>query len=220
MRHVRSPGPVVALLAVVAVAGCARMLPGGGPSAAGPQPSAAEVPSVAASPTPCPIGGGAFSYGYGSFAEFAAMTDGVAVVRIVSVGEVQYSTDDGRRPSCADVAAADDAFGVGRVVQVEMVEVVRGTWPAPGPVASYWLPGGAIGGDVSPEAGFDLPAPTTGALAVAFLLAQPIDFDDGQGTLAVHIGELFPVDDAGRVVTPDPSELILIDQMEKVLRAE
>lgn len=227
MRHVRSPGPVVALLAVVAVAGCARMLPGGGPSATAPQPSAAEVPSAAApqpsaaevpsvvpSPTPCPFGGGEGSYYYGSFEEFASMTDGVAVVRVTSVGPVQYPTADGERPSCAPET---EAWGVGRLIEAELVTLVRGTWPNGS--AAYWLPGGTIGADRTTETGFEaeLPDPVAGELAVAFLLSRTEDLDVGDGVLPIDIGLLFPVNTAGRVITPDPLEIVLVDEVPTLL---
>lgn len=164
------------------------------------------------------MGGGAGSYYYGSFEEFASMTDGVAIVRVTSVGEVQYPTNNGQRPSCA---VATEPWGVGRLIRVELVTLVRGTWSATGP-AAYWLPGGTIGGDTTTEAGYelDLPDPVAGERAVAFLLAQPQDLDVGDGTLPIHIGLLFPVDQAGRVVTPDPSEVVLVDALGTLLGTE
>ncbi len=200
-----------AVILLMVAAACARLLPGE------PAPSESPgSPSALPSPTPCPIGGGAGSFYYGSFEEFAAMTDGVAVVRVVSVGDPQYSTDDGQRPSCDEVADATDAFTVGRLVEVEMVSLIRGAWPAAGN-AMYWLPGGTIDGDITTEAGFGLADPVLGELAVAFLLAEPLDLDDGEGSQPVHVGELFAADATGRVLTPDPTELILIEALDELL---
>ena len=130
-----------------------------------PAPSAATV-----APSPAPEvrtwGGFAVSISYGSFAEWARETTreagtGVALVRIVDVSPVRWSTASREGPGPADIARANRAevdFGIGRLVTVERVRIAPGTWPVAGDTALYWLPGGQIGNDRTPVV-YDLPDP-------------------------------------------------------------
>jgi hypothetical protein len=94
-------------------------------SPASPMPS-----SVAPAGTPHgeSVGSSGSGFGYFSFKEFAGQHwDGIALVRIVEVGPVQWSTPDGRAPSDAEfhelrrIAAEQgiESYYIGSLVRVQ-----------------------------------------------------------------------------------------------------
>lgn len=214
----------------------ALLLTGCGSSAADPGVSDTPVaPSLAATATAIPAaptpeiriwGGFAVSISYGSFAEWARETargtgTGIALVRITDVSPVRWSTASGEGPGPADIARYNRAevdFGIGRLVTVELVRMLRGTWPASGASALYWLPGGQIGNDRTPP--FDLYTllnePGPGSLAVASTWPGA-DLDGTDGVLWLNVDRLFPADPSGRVRTFNPDETILIGEIERYL---
>ena len=112
------------------------------------------------------------------------------------------------------------SYAVGRIVTVRLLRRVTGTWAATSSDARYWQPGGQLGDDVTPSAGFmELPRPQLGQLMVAFTTDQTVDLDPGEGELLFEIGALFPVDEHGKVITPDPTETIRVDALESALGA-
>ncbi|MBA3877981.1 MAG: hypothetical protein C0498_13870 [Anaerolinea sp.] len=190
---------------------------------AAPAPAATAVPA-APSPQVRVWGGFAVSFPYGSFAEWvrdaARGTGGVALVRIVAVSPVQWSTATGEGPGPADVARASQGeaeFAIGRLVTVELVRMLRGTWPAAGDTALYWLPGGRIGNDRTPEV-YDLPEPRVGSVAVASTWSGA-DLDPTDGVVWLSVDRLFPADSSGRVRTFKPDETIMIGEIDRYLPA-
>lgn len=171
-------------LLAIALAGCSTAADRGGTGIpATPSPSATET-TVAPSPSQeIRIWGGfAVSISYGSFAEWsqdlARHGDGVALVRVVNVSDFSWSTSSGGPPGPADVARYNRAevdFGIGRLVTVELVRMLRGTWPASS-TAFYWLPGGQIENDLTPPLDLNtlLIEPRPGLLAVASTWPGPI----------------------------------------------
>lgn len=172
--------------------------------------------------------GDAVSIPYGSFAEWLrdaarGTTGGVAIVRVVDVSPVRWSTASGAGPGPADLARVNRGeawFEIGRLVNVELVRRLGGKGPAAGEALTYWLPGGQIG-NVRTESlaslfNTTLPDPRPGALAVAQTW-RGVDYDDTDGVLWVNVMRLFPVDDAGRVWTFRPDETIMIGDVERYL---
>lgn len=146
----------------------------------------------------------------------AREANGVALVEVTRIGDVQYNTADGRRP--ADGAPLSGSISVGRVVEVRLLRLATGTWVS-GDIARYWQPGGTIGADTTPSAGYmGLPRPEEGATMVAFLLPQSVDLDPTAGRLLMDVFALFPVDGSGRVITPDPQEHVEADRLEQAVR--
>lgn len=191
---------------------------------------AAPSPTAAASanpPSPTPEtrtwgAGGAVSFPYGSFAEWARGTGDVALVRIVDVSKTRWSTASGEGPSPADIDRANRGeayFTIGRLVTVELVRMLRGAWPAAGPTALFWLPGGRIGNDQSAPldfwAGLD---PRPGSPAVAGMVFGA-DFDPTDGVLWMNVSDLFPAAASGRLWTYNPQETIMIGDVERYLPA-
>ncbi len=95
---------LVLVLAACGSSGADRGAPGT------PAPPAPATTTAPASPTPAvrTWGGFAVSIPYGSFAEWARdllrQGGGVALVRIVDVSPVRWSTASGRGPGAADIA--------------------------------------------------------------------------------------------------------------------
>lgn len=157
--------------------------------------------------------------GYPGFAEWASGWSGVALVEVVSVGPVRWTTQTGRRPEESRLHSApnghDDAPGIGRVIGVRKVQVLKGSWTAASDTARYWRPGGRIEAD---ETIVDLPIPevAVGQQAVAFMLPQPDGLGDG-AAIPVEVGWLFPVDGSGLVRTLDPNERVTLDRLPSLL---
>jgi len=216
------------LLLAIVLTGCGSTVDqGAGGTPATPSPSAGN-PTVAPSAQMRIWGGFAVSIPYGSFAEWVrdatrGPTGGVAIVRIVDISPVRWSTATGDGPSQADIDRANQGqieFTIGRLVTVELVRGLRGTWPAAGNTALYWLPGGQIGNDRTPtfEGDARLIEPRPDALAVASMFAGT-DMDGSAGVLFVNVQQLFPADASGRVQTFKPDETITIADIERYLPA-
>ena len=217
-----TPRPVPVLALALTLAAC------GG--AAGPEPPVTDLPATAppasaipgTPPAATPHGeqqiGGATSIQYDSIAQYAAWYDGVAIVRVVDISPLRWNTPSGERPSEADLHASlsgttQKVLVIGRVFTVELVRQVRGTWPAPGQQAVWWISGGRIGADEVISTGPRLREPAVGELAVAFTAAQPY----GSVPPLRYIGSLFATDASGRVETFDSSEMVTLDTLDQAL---
>lgn len=217
------------LLLAIAISGCGatvdREVEG---SPAAPSLAATAVPAAPSPKVRIWGAGAAVSYPFGSFAEWARDAvfgnRGVTLVRIVDVSPVRWSTATGEMPSPADLARANQtaaSVDIGRLVTVELVRTLRGTWPAAGDTSLYWRSGGQIGNDRTPDyaAEAGLPELRPGSLAVAEMIPA-VDLDEAtDGVLWVNVNVLFPVEDAGRVRTPWPTETIKIADIERYLPA-
>jgi len=215
------------LLLAVTLAGCGSAGTDRGATASPAAPSPGGTRDAASPATRIWGAGAAVSFPYGSFAEWARDAalgkGGIALVRITDVSPVQWSTLSGQQPGAADLALANQGeveFTIGRLVTVQRVRVLRGTWTPGGDTALYWLPGGQIGTDRTPtyEGDARLNEPKQGALAVARLFAGT-DMDGSDGLLFVTVEQLFPVDAAGRVTTFRSDEKITVGQIDSYLPA-
>lgn len=165
-------------------------------------------------PGQCFLGGGIGDVIYVDMSELAQLADGVAVATVVRVGEVQYSTEDGRRPSCEYAQDAMGVFSVGRIIELAAERAVAGRVPE---TFSYWLPGGTLGSDSSPSHPFGLETPDVGDRMIAFLGSEPVDLDAGPGVLPVHAFELMAIGQDGAIRTPNQEEEISIDTVDAVI---
>lgn len=166
-------------------------------------------------------GVGAVSY-YGSYPEWRndVVSRGlsIAVVRVTDVSDVRWSTASGNRPGRREIDAVNRGeaeFTLGRLITVEVDRMVDGAPPA-GPYSiEFWLPGGQIGTDYTPPSDLfhELPSPEVGARALATILPSPADLDGGSGILMVEVAALFPVNDAGAVLTPRVGENIQVESL-------
>jgi len=226
-----SLGLATSLLVSVALAGCGSTSidRGTGGSPAAPSPAATAIP-----PSPSPAvrvwgAGAAVSYPFATFAEWARdavreAAGGVAIVRVVDVSPVRWSTASGQQPGPADLARASQTgatVDIGRLVTVQLVRMLRGTWTTAGDTALYWRAGGQIGSDRTPdytlEAG--LPELRPGQLAVAQMIPT-VDLDAAtEGVVWINVNVLFPVDNAGRLRTTWPDETITIGEIDRYLPA-
>ncbi|MBA3878078.1 MAG: hypothetical protein C0498_14385 [Anaerolinea sp.] len=213
----------------LALAGCGSTVDrGASATPAAPAPAATAVPAAPSPAVRIWGAGAAVSYPYGSFAEWvrdaARMSRGIALVRIVEVSGVRWSTATGEKPSPADIVRADQtgaSIYLGRLVTVELVRMLRGAWPAAGATALYWRSGGQIGNDRTPDyaAEAGLPELRAGSLAVADMIPA-VNLDEAtDGVLWVNVNVLFPVDDVGRVRTAWPTETIMIGEIDRYLPA-
>ena len=219
-----------ALLLALPLAACSSPAAdrGAGDSPA-PLPPAESSPATS-SPSPQMRiwgAGAAVSIPYGSFPEWVRdaldQGGGVALVRVLEVSPVRWSTASGDGPGPADVARynrGEADFTIGRLVTVELVRMLRGTWPAAGSTALYWLPGGQLGNDLTFEFDGDkrLNQPLPGALAVARTFAGT-DMDGTDGTLFVEVQRLFPADPSGRIRTFNPDEAMSANDIDRYLPA-
>jgi len=192
-------------------------------------PRTAVVPAPASPQVRIWGAGFATSYPFSSFAGWVrdAMreaTGGVALVQIVDVSGVRWSTATGEKPSPADIVRANRtgaSIYIGRLVTVELVRMLRGTGPSAGSTTLYWRSGGQIGIDRTPDyaAAAGVPELRSGSLALADLIGT-FDADEAtDGVLPINVNVVFPVDDVGRVRTPWPDEKIMIDDIERYLPA-
>jgi hypothetical protein len=151
--------------------------------------------------------------------------DGVAIIRIVDIGLLQWNTVDGTRPSEAalhtawSVAPEEPGWAdyfIGRPYTVELVRMASGRWIAPIRRTNWWVWGGKIGADetvVSDPAGIAPRLPVKGELAVG--VTSTVDFKTG---VSEYVQVLFPIDASGRVLTADPSEHVTLDDIDQHLR--
>ena len=212
----------VRLLLLAAGLMAAACGPSGAASSGGPLATPSPSP---ATPAPSPHGdtltSGA-SIGYDGFRDWATASGwgGIAVVRVVGVGPLRWTTRDGARPSEGELHGAPPGLlsrpGIGRLISVREVRTLSGQWLGARDGAVYWRPGGQLGLDIQEEE-IPLPEFIVGQTAIAFVLPQDLDFGNG-GPLPVQIGWLFPVDAAGRVQTLDPRETITLDTIASYLQ--
>lgn len=220
---------ILATCLVVLVAGCRALAPGApDSSASGLASPSAAAPSAAASdaaPAPstgaCGLGMGIAEYAYPGLREFVnefrSLSRGVAVAEVVSVGPVQYATEDGERPSCEEIEAAQAVFTIGRLVEVRILTPAGGAVER-GEVLSYLYPGGSLGADRSHGHPFGLEVPTEGDRVLVLIARTPVDADPGSGEVPVDVLEMFLVTPQGRVATPDPTERVTVDRVADLLR--
>lgn len=217
------------VLVALAMTGCRGLAPGA--SGAGsdghgkpPSASATTSPQIATSPPEsaapsadeCSLGFGIAEHVYPGLREFARFSDGVAIAEVVSVGQLQYSTETGERPSCAYIEEAQAVFGVGRMVVLQVEAPVAGRAHA-GETLRYLFPGGTIRDDTSPGHHYGLQLPAVGDRFLVLLFDPPFDADPGEGVLEVNVLELFRIAN-GRVVTPDAAERITENTVRDVVR--
>lgn len=208
-----------AVAAVFALTACRVMSPASGPPApsAGVSPAeAATVPTEAPQPSQCFLEGG-IEHVPSDIRELARFADAIAVAEVVDVGELQYSTESGERPSCEDMQAAQGVFAVGRMIELREQRNVAGRARAAASTFTYWLRGGTIAGDTSPPHHFGLDTPEVGDRMLAFLLTEPADMDVGSGVLQVDAYELFAIGEDGRIQTPNPGEVVTTDNVDEVV---
>lgn len=172
----------------------------------------------AATPHGDQVGGGA-SIGYVSFREWVASWAGVALVDVVAVGPLRWTTPNGARPSEEVLHTApaghDNSPGIGRIITVRQARLFSGRWLGPGDTGQYFRPGGQISLDVDVSE-IPLPELTPRQRAIAFVL--PAEGDLGSGApQRVQIAWLFPVDADGRIQTLDPREQITLDTIASYL---
>ena len=169
----------------------------------------------------CELGVAIAEYAYPGLREFVAEFRGVsraiAIAEVVSVGELQYSTESGERPSCQEVAAAPSGFTIGRMIEVSITTPVAGAVKK-GQVLSYLYQGGSLGRDSSPGHPFGLETPREGDRALVIISREPIDADPGTGNLTVDVLEMFLITPQGRVATPDPNERVPVERVPELLR--
>lgn len=217
----------IATCLVWLLAGCRALTPGAPdssglatPSVASPQATASAAPP-SPSPGDCELGMGIAEYDYPGLREFVGefrgLSRGVAVAEVVSVGELQYATQGGERPSCDEIEAARAVFSIGRMIEVRVVTPAGGA-VAKGEVLSYLYQGGSLGGDVSPGHPFGLPIPSEGDRVLVVIAREPVDVDPGTGDLPVEVLEMFSISPQGRVVTPDPAEQVAVERVADLLQ--
>jgi hypothetical protein len=165
------------------------------------------------------LGGGA-TIGYDSFAVRASGFDGVAVVRVVDVGEPEWNTVDGAKPpeeALAEMLSGPPQYDyfIGRPVTLELVEMIRGTWFAP-KATVWWKPGGQVGEDLLVIDDLGLPDVAAGQLAVAFTFDVPRTPTPG---VSLYVAEVYPVSKDGRILTPLPDELIRLADLDSLVSA-
>lgn len=217
-----------AIAAVVALTACRGLAPASGPpsseaaasaeaSTAATNPDeAATVPTETPQPSQCFLGGG-IEQVPSDIRELARFADAIVIAEVVDVGELQYSTESGERPSCEYVQAAQGAFAVGRMIELREQRNVAGRARAAASTFTYWLRGGTLAGDTSPPHHFGLDTPEVGDRMLAFLLKEPADMDVGSGLLQVDAYELFAIGKDGRIHTPSPGDVVTTDNIDEVV---
>jgi len=216
---------VTAVLSAILLAGCRALAPGASGPASDEEPTPVPVAATAA-PTPveatptasqCSLGVGIADQRYGGIQELAAFSDGVAVAQVTRVGDLQYSTESGDRPSCEYLAAAQSVFGVGRMLELRIQTPVAGA-ASRGQIVRYMFPGGTIGQDTSPGHHYGLTLPAVGDRVLVLLTDPPIDVDGGSGELTVDVVEMFAITSRGEVVTPNRDERLTVERVRELVR--
>lgn len=215
---------IATCLIVLLGTACRSVTPGApvstDPGLASPE---AAPPSVPGSPPPagCELGLGIAEYAYPGLREFVGefrgLSRGVAVAEVVRVGELQYSTESGERPSCGEIRATPAVFSIGRMVEVRVLTPAGGAVEK-GEVLTYLFQGGSLGRDRSPGHPFGLTVPSEGDRMLVLIAREAIDVDPGSGELPVEVLEMFRINPEGRIVTPDRSERVTVDRVEDLLR--
>lgn len=205
---------------VIALSACRVVSPASAP--ASPREMASAEASRPATPagkpqaSQCFLGGGVADVAYSDIRELARAADSIAVATVVRVGELQYTTESGERPSCEYIEAAGGVFAVGRMIELRQQRNVAGRSRGGG-TFTYWLRGGTLGGDTSPPHPFGLETPDVGDRMLAFLMEEPGDIDMGPGVLRVDAYELFPIGRDGRIRTPRPEERVTTETVDAIV---
>ena len=223
------PRTIATCLFVLLLSACRALTPGdpgstepgiASPSDASSSAAATAVPP-AMSPGACGLGAGIAEYAYPGLrqfvGEFRGLSRGVAIAEVVSVGQVQYSTESGERPSCDELDAAPGMFSIGRIVEVRVLTPAGGAVEK-GEVLSYLYQGGSLGRDSTPGHPFGLRTPTEGDRMLVLIAREPIDVDPSSGELGVDVLEMFLITPEGRIVTPDRAERVTVDRVASLLR--
>lgn len=220
--------PLTTCLLLVLLSACRGVSPGApGTSASGlagrsvPPPSASHtVTSSHTPPSNCDLGTAIAEYAYPGLrelvAEYRGLSRAIAIGEVVSVGELQYSTESGERPPCDQVVTAP-GFSIGRMVEVSIATPVAGAVKK-GEVLSYLYQGGTLGRDSSPGHPFGLQTPREGDRVLVIVSREPIDADPGTGELTVDVLEMFLITSQGHVATPDPDERVPVARVAELLR--
>lgn len=198
---------VIVLGLAFALAGC-----GTGPSGAarpsGPADTQATAPAPKATPDATPAlhvfraQGGTVSGEdlYRSLRQWASRYDKVALARVVAIQAPQWNTRDGKLPSGLDfldpVPGNGNALRILRPIRLELVRALRGDWAKGDFYTLRW--GGRVGNDVEETNPDPFPL-TAGQLMVVFARNEPIDIG---AAFPLTVISDFPVDSAGRVLTP------------------
>lgn len=216
---------IIACLVIVLLSACRGVTPGA-PGIGASEVASRSIPPPSASgsvaPSPdCDLGVAIAEYAYPGLrdfvAEFRGVSRAVAIGEVVSVGELQYSTESGERPSCDEIEAAPSGFSIGRMVEISIATPVAGAVKK-GQVLSYLYQGGSLGRDSSPGHPFGLETPRAGDRMLVLISREPIDADPGTGQLPVEVLEMFLITPQGSVVTPDPSERVPVARVAELLR--
>lgn len=213
----------VAVLVSTALGAMACSPVGARPSGAPTAPPSLFSATPATSPHGDTLSSGA-SIGYTGLRDWVrTIGPNIALVRVVGVGPVRWNSSDGTRPPEAMIEMPSPVNGngyfIGRVVSVERIRIVGGTWPASTTTADYWRPGGSVGLD-SFDSEIPLPDFVVGQRAIAFMGTgdQPSFLSWDGLSIPVQVQWLFPVDAAGRVQTLDQRENITLDDFASYLR--
>jgi hypothetical protein len=219
---------ITTCLLIVLLSACRGVAPGapntgasGLPSSPIPPSSASDRVTPSDTSADCDLGVAIAEYAYPGLREFVAEFRGVsravAIGEVVSVGELQYSTQSGERPSCDEIEAAPSGFSIGRMVEISIATPVVGAVKK-GQVLSYLYQGGSLGRDSSPGHPFGMAAPRAGDRMLVLISRKPMDADPGRGELPVEVLEMFLVTPQGSIVTPDPSERVPVGRVADLLR--
>lgn len=212
------PRPARLLVAAVVLAACTTAVPGQAtPPPATPVTAVSTtsatiaVSSPAVTPSAPPHGhviGGDASFPdltFRQWAREAAFQGGLALVEIVSVSRIQWSTTTGEAPSDAEFHArqgTEQSYSIGRLVTVRLVRSLRGGWVAVGDGGYFWEAGGQLAGssqELSPLTPA-IDASFVGRRAVAIVTSRLLRLSDLP--VDISIGLLWPADEQGRIITP------------------
>ena len=219
---------IIAICVVVwLLTACRAVTPGAPDSAASDlaSPSVSSPGTSGAAPSgppgTCELGMGIAEYEYPGLREFVgefrSLSRGVAVAEVMGVGDSQYATESGERPSCDEIEAAQAVFSIGRLIEVRVLTPAGGTVEK-GEVLSYLYQGGSLDGDVSPGHPLGLQLPSEGDRVLVLIAREPVDVDPGTGELTVEVLEMFSITPQGRVVTPDRTERVPVERVADLLR--
>ena len=152
---------IATCLIVLLGTACRSVTPGAPVSTEPGAASAVAAPPTASGSRPpagCELGTGVAEYAYPGLREFVgefrSLSRGVAVAEVVRVGELQYATESGERPSCDEIRATRGVFSIGRMVEVRVLTPAGGAVKPP------------AGGFVT-RCGRGLPAPRTASRRVS-----------------------------------------------------
>lgn len=196
------------------------------PGATKPRPADTATPTPSETPHGHAIGSSASYAQYDSLARWIDKWDAaVAIVEIVEVSEPRWDTPTGACPPEALLHGPPldpefpEHYNIGRLVKVRMVRMLQGESPVTAGTLEYWRPGGTVGVDSGAESPIHpaVTASDVGRRAIAQLLPRPVLLGIPP-SMSVTVGDLFPADAQGRIVTPlGTDEGITLDNVESFL---